>query len=197
MTGPPKTLTAMLASMELLLAGIAVAVAAPASDLATVMKDDIGSPIGRILTAYALQSWSEVYGAPLGSIVQASDLPAMAAVSGACAEGLGEALVLSYDASPLRHGLSSMTVAGFARPWCGEDSAAFVPLFFVFARLFVCDLRRRGKKRSGIWRLGSRITGGYFWGWSRGKIFGKGLLCRRDGGRQRLVGRSACSYGWN
>jgi alpha-beta hydrolase superfamily lysophospholipase len=87
---------------ELSLKGIAVA--APASDLAVLMTDDIGSPIGRILTAYTLDAWSQVYGAPLASVVQTNAMPAVARVSASCAEGVAEGLILSEEAAPLGQG---------------------------------------------------------------------------------------------
>ncbi len=87
---------------ELTLKGIAVA--APASDLAVLMTDDIGSPVGRILTAYTLDAWSQIYGAPLASVVQPNAMPAVARVSASCAEGVAEGLILSEEAAPLGQG---------------------------------------------------------------------------------------------
>lgn len=53
---------------ELDLAGIAVA--APATDLATLVRDDFASSSGRNISAMTLWSWSRVFDAPLDGIVE-------------------------------------------------------------------------------------------------------------------------------
>ena len=47
---------------ELKLVGIAAA--APATDLVTLLKDDLDSDVGRVLTSYVLWSWSHLYPMP-------------------------------------------------------------------------------------------------------------------------------------
>jgi hypothetical protein len=49
-----------------------VAAAAPATDLATLMTDDLNTTGGHNLTAMTVWSWSRVYGAPVDGIVASS-----------------------------------------------------------------------------------------------------------------------------
>jgi alpha-beta hydrolase superfamily lysophospholipase len=46
-----------------------VAVAAPATDLAALITEDLGAGGGNNITAVTLWSWSRVYGAPLANVV--------------------------------------------------------------------------------------------------------------------------------
>ncbi len=52
---------------ELRLAGIAAA--APATDLGALFKADVRSPVGKVLGAFALWSWSRVFNLPLDAVV--------------------------------------------------------------------------------------------------------------------------------
>lgn len=69
---------------ELKLAGVAAA--APATDLATLLKDDIDSVSGKVLTAFALWSWNRVYGAPLAPVLDPSAGPAVDQIARECIE---------------------------------------------------------------------------------------------------------------
>jgi hypothetical protein len=51
---------------------VGVAAAAPATELATLLNDDINSFGGRNLTAMTLWSWSRVFGAPISRLVDPS-----------------------------------------------------------------------------------------------------------------------------
>jgi alpha-beta hydrolase superfamily lysophospholipase len=101
---------------ELTLEGIAVA--APATDLATTLQSDIGSPAGRIITTYALWSWSRIYGASLEGVIDRRAQPAFDRVAADCAETVGEALRLSQDASGLAEALLAASPATI-EPWRG------------------------------------------------------------------------------
>jgi len=57
------------------LALLGVAAAAPATDLATLMNDDIDSVGGRNITAMTLWSWQRIYGAPMDKIVDIRACP--------------------------------------------------------------------------------------------------------------------------
>ncbi len=69
---------------ELLLAGIAAV--APATDLGTLMTDDLGTGGGNNITALTLWSWSRLYGAPITSVVTPQALPVINHLAGLCIE---------------------------------------------------------------------------------------------------------------
>ena len=49
---------------------VGVAAAAPATELSTLMRDDLGTSGGNNLTAMTLWSWARVYGAPIDNVVE-------------------------------------------------------------------------------------------------------------------------------
>lgn len=69
---------------ELILAGVAAA--APATDLVTLMNDDIDSVGGRNITAMTLWSWHRVYGAAIDTIVDPRAIPAIDRLAHKCIE---------------------------------------------------------------------------------------------------------------
>lgn len=52
-----------------------MAAAAPATDLVTLLGDDIGTSGGRSLTAMTVWSWSRIFGAPIDRGVDPAVLP--------------------------------------------------------------------------------------------------------------------------
>jgi alpha-beta hydrolase superfamily lysophospholipase len=95
---------------------LGVAVADPATDLATLLNDDIGSPVGKIITAYTTWSWSQVYHTPLASIVVPGAVPVVDRIAGDCAETFGEVYRITVDLRPLRNGFLTANF-GSAQPW--------------------------------------------------------------------------------
>ncbi|MFC3690858.1 lipase family protein [Chenggangzhangella methanolivorans] len=71
---------------ELDLAGVAAA--APATELATLLADDIATLGGRNLTAMTLWSWAQVYRAPIDDVVKAEALPVVQRLAGDCIESV-------------------------------------------------------------------------------------------------------------
>lgn len=65
---------------------IGVAAAAPATELATLLTDDIDTSGGRNITAMTLWSWSRVFDAPLTRIVAPEAIPIIDALAGDCIE---------------------------------------------------------------------------------------------------------------
>jgi hypothetical protein len=65
---------------------LGVAAAAPATDLATLMTDDLNSTGGRNLAAMTVWSWSRVYGAPVDGIVASSAIPTIDRLAEECIE---------------------------------------------------------------------------------------------------------------
>jgi len=79
------------------LALVGVAAIAPATELRTLLKDDFSERVGRILAAYALWSWSEVFGAPLTAAVYPSAIPGIERVARDCVETEGEGYRVGLD----------------------------------------------------------------------------------------------------
>jgi acetyl esterase/lipase len=63
-----------------------VGAAAPATDLATLLKDDLGTRGGDNLLAMTLWSWSRVYDAPLTGIVEPAAVPVVDDLARICLE---------------------------------------------------------------------------------------------------------------
>ena len=145
---------------ELSLVGIAAA--APATDLATLLKDDIDSPVGRVLAAYTLSSWSKIYGARIDPFIAPVARPAFDRAVADCVENIGEAYRVSVDIRPLRTGFPVRDVSTVA-PWPGRltrntpgQARAGAPLFISQGTIdpivrpdvtaqFVMVQRRRGE----------------------------------------------------
>jgi alpha-beta hydrolase superfamily lysophospholipase len=84
---------------ELALAGVAAI--APATNLGVLLEDDLSERAGRILGAYTLWSWSQVYGAPLAEVVSPADRSAIDRTARDCVETEGEADRAAFDSLPL------------------------------------------------------------------------------------------------
>ncbi len=67
---------------------LGVAAAAPATDLKTLLKDDLNTSGGDNLLAMTLWSWSRVYNASLNRIVDPSALPLMDRLAAQCLESI-------------------------------------------------------------------------------------------------------------
>lgn len=88
---------------ELELAGVAAA--APATDLAALLRDDMGTKGGNNLTALALWSWARTQSAPFEPIVKADAVPAINAVAAKCIDVL--------LTSPSKRAADKVLAAGF------------------------------------------------------------------------------------
>lgn len=78
---------------ELTLAGVAAA--APATDLARLLEDDVASVGGKVLTSFALWSWNKVYGAPLGTVLDPGARPVVDGIAADCIETALEDVVVA------------------------------------------------------------------------------------------------------
>jgi pimeloyl-ACP methyl ester carboxylesterase len=72
---------------ELQLKGVAAV--APPTDLATLMRADLGSVAGRILASFTLASWNKKYGAPLEPLVDKNASAVIAEVGRSCVDDIG------------------------------------------------------------------------------------------------------------
>ena len=100
---------------ELLLLGVAAA--APATDLTTLMSDDINSVGGKNITAMTLWSWHRVYGAALDKLVDPRAMPAIDRLAGECIEGLFDLIVRQQTEKPLEQHFLTVDDPTKVEPW--------------------------------------------------------------------------------
>jgi acetyl esterase/lipase len=84
---------------ELHLVGIAAA--APATDLGTLLKNDLDTPGGKNLLAMTLWSWAQVFGAPMDEVVVPAALPVINRLANTCLESPVDILPRRADAKAL------------------------------------------------------------------------------------------------
>jgi acetyl esterase/lipase len=113
---------------ELTLLGVAAA--APATDLVTLMNDDINSVGGKNITAMTLWSWHRVYGAPLDKIVDPRAIPVMDRLAGECIEGPFDLVVRQRTEKPLERYFLTVEGPANIEPWHSlleKNSAGALP----------------------------------------------------------------------
>ncbi len=71
---------------------VGVATAAPATELSTLLSDDIDTSGGRNITAMTLWSWSRLFDAPLSRIVAPEAIPIIDALAADCIERIFDVL---------------------------------------------------------------------------------------------------------
>jgi acetyl esterase/lipase len=71
---------------------VGVAAAAPATELETLLADDIDTNGGRNLTAMTLWSWTRVFHAPIDRVVQPDAMPVVDRLAGECIESIYDIL---------------------------------------------------------------------------------------------------------
>jgi hypothetical protein len=98
---------------------LGVAAAAPATDLATLMTDDLNSTGGRNLTAVTVWSWSRVYGAPVDSIVASSAVPTIDRLAEECIESPFDIFRRVRTATPLAQEFLTKKNPAEVEPWHG------------------------------------------------------------------------------
>jgi acetyl esterase/lipase len=79
-----------------------VAAVAPATDLLTLMKDDISERGGRILGSYAVWSWTRVYGLPISQVVKPNAVWIVNRVARECVQSTFEAIGVLINSALLR-----------------------------------------------------------------------------------------------
>jgi acetyl esterase/lipase len=100
---------------DLKLAGVAAA--APATDLATLLADDLDSSGGKNLTAMTLWSWSRVYGAPISNVVTPSAIPGIDRLAGECIERYFDVLIRRRPSRALNRGFLKVDDIADVAPW--------------------------------------------------------------------------------
>lgn len=100
---------------ELDLAGVAAA--APATELARLMTEDLNSNGGRNLTAMTLWSWARVFGAPIERAVEPAAIPVVNRLAGECIESIYDMIVRQRTARPLAETFLSIANPAEVEPW--------------------------------------------------------------------------------
>jgi acetyl esterase/lipase len=96
---------------------IGVAAAAPATDLATLMTDDMNTSGGRNLTAMTVWSWARVFGAPTDSVVAPAAMPTVDRLATECIESIYDILVRDRTSKPLAQDFLTVTNPASVEPW--------------------------------------------------------------------------------
>ena len=86
---------------ELKLTGVAAA--APATALAALFEDDLSTFKGKVFTAMALWSWSQVFNAPLDTVVAPGEIGAVQRTAEICDETLFNLIEVVIAEFPLRY----------------------------------------------------------------------------------------------
>ena len=116
--GQAALFTGMIAKRyapELQLLGVAAA--APATDLPTLMTDDLDTSGGRNLTAMTMWSWAKVYGAPMEDVVAPSVMPTINLLAQQCIEGAFDILIREKISGPLEHTFLTVKNPATIEPW--------------------------------------------------------------------------------
>jgi pimeloyl-ACP methyl ester carboxylesterase len=100
---------------ELTLLGVAAA--APATDLVTLMNDDINSVGGKNITAMTLWSWHRVYDASLDRIVDPRAMPAIDRLARECIEGPFDLVARQRTERPLEQHFLTVEGPADIEPW--------------------------------------------------------------------------------
>jgi acetyl esterase/lipase len=116
--GQAALFTGMIAKSyapELDLAGVAAA--APATELATLLADDINTNGGRNLTAMTLWSWARVFNAPSDSVLDPAALPTVDLLAGECIESIYDMIVRRGPTQALAQRFLSVNDFYNLKPW--------------------------------------------------------------------------------
>jgi acetyl esterase/lipase len=108
-------LIAKIYSPELELLGVAAA--APATDLVTLMNDDIDSVGGKNITAMTLWSWQRVFDANMDKIVDRKAIPAIDRLAKECIEGPFDILIRQRTEEPLQKYFLTTKHPSDVEPW--------------------------------------------------------------------------------
>jgi acetyl esterase/lipase len=109
---------------------LGVAAAAPATDLAALMKDDIGTSGGNNIMAMTLWSWHRVFDAPLTKIVDPRAMPVLDRLARVCIEGPFDISSRQKIGQPLDQHFLTVEQPADIEPWHSlleKNSAGALP----------------------------------------------------------------------
>jgi acetyl esterase/lipase len=96
---------------------VAIAAAAPATDLAALMRADLTTPGGKNLTAMTLWAWSRIYDAPLAKVVTPDAVPVIDRLAGECIESLYDLHVRGQTGRLLGNDFLTVSDLAATEPW--------------------------------------------------------------------------------
>jgi acetyl esterase/lipase len=102
---------------ELQLTGIAVA--APATDLATLMTDNLGTAGGNNITAMTMWSWSRIYDAPMSQLVTPAGAAAIDRLASKCIDRWFDMLIRRGPTTALQNSFLRANDLATIEPWRG------------------------------------------------------------------------------
>ncbi|MCA6119180.1 alpha/beta fold hydrolase [Bradyrhizobium sp. WSM 1738] len=109
---------------------LGVAAAAPATELATLISDDINTIGGKNITAMTLWSWHRVYGAAIDKLVDARAMPAIDKLAQECIEGPFDLIVRQRTGRPLEQYFLTVPDPTKTEPWSSlleQNSTGVLP----------------------------------------------------------------------
>jgi acetyl esterase/lipase len=96
---------------------LGVAAAAPATDLVTLMNDDIDSVGGKNITAMTLWSWQRVFNANMDKVVDRRAMPAIDQLAQECIEGPFDLRIRQRTEQPLEQYFLNTKHPSDVEPW--------------------------------------------------------------------------------
>jgi acetyl esterase/lipase len=96
---------------------VGVAAAAPATELATLMTDDLNSSGGRNLTAMTVWSWARVFGAPIDSVIAPAAMPAVNRLATECLESVFDMMLRDETSKPFAQSFLTVANPATLEPW--------------------------------------------------------------------------------
>jgi acetyl esterase/lipase len=96
---------------------VGVAAAAPATDLSTLLVDDMDTTGGKNITAMTLWSWSRVYDAPMSNVVTPEALPTIDRLAGECIERFFDVFIRRGPSRALDRGFLKVNNFSDVEPW--------------------------------------------------------------------------------
>jgi acetyl esterase/lipase len=96
---------------------VGIAAAAPATELAVLMADDLDSNGGRNLTAMTLWSWARVFDAPMQRVVEGAAIPVVNQLAEECTESPVDLVERQRTASSLKKTFLSVPNPLDLEPW--------------------------------------------------------------------------------
>jgi pimeloyl-ACP methyl ester carboxylesterase len=112
------------------LALMGVAAAAPASELITLINEDLGSIGGKNIAAMTLWSWARVYGAPIQDVVVPAAMPTIDLLAQECIESIFDLEQRRATGRPLEQNFLSVGSPTEVEPWrslLARNSAGTLP----------------------------------------------------------------------
>jgi pimeloyl-ACP methyl ester carboxylesterase len=96
---------------------LGVAAAAPATELGTLMDDDIATAGGKNLLAMTLYSWAQVYGAPIEQVVAPAAMKTIDGLANVCSESIIDVPQRYFDGQALSKSFLSVDNITSLEPW--------------------------------------------------------------------------------